>query len=130
MITRQDYVAKNPHALAVAYIETKWRYTMNDIPVVHSAPEFEHRVTADATEAIYTLRVKVLQESCRIVPASWWQHFKRDCFPQWALKRWPVRYHKATLCISYKPDLDRAGPVVQYEEYDERFNPWRRYKEA
>lgn len=26
------------------------------------------------------------------VPSSWWQHFKRDHFPAWALKRWPVKY--------------------------------------
>jgi len=25
------------------------------------------------------------------VPASWWQHFKEQHFPQWALKRWPVK---------------------------------------
>lgn len=25
------------------------------------------------------------------VPASWWQHFKRDCFPAWARNRWPVK---------------------------------------
>lgn len=26
------------------------------------------------------------------VPADWWEHFKERWFPQWALKRWPVRY--------------------------------------
>jgi len=27
-----------------------------------------------------------------VVPLSWWQHFKRDCFPQWMLKIWPVKW--------------------------------------
>lgn len=26
------------------------------------------------------------------VPAGWFQHFKKDHFPTWALKRWPVKY--------------------------------------
>jgi len=25
------------------------------------------------------------------VPASWWQHFKKEWFPLWALNRWPVK---------------------------------------
>lgn len=25
-------------------------------------------------------------------PSSWWQHFKRDCMPEWFKKRWPVKY--------------------------------------
>lgn len=24
-------------------------------------------------------------------PASWWQHFKAECFPEWLRKRYPVR---------------------------------------
>jgi hypothetical protein len=32
---------------------------------------------------VYTVTVNV--------PASWWQHFKRDCLPQWWRNRWPVK---------------------------------------
>ena len=25
-------------------------------------------------------------------PRDWWQHFKEQCFPKWAKRRWPVKY--------------------------------------
>jgi hypothetical protein len=30
------------------------------------------------------------------VPLDWWEHFKERWFPVWALRRWPVRYHRHT----------------------------------
>lgn len=30
-------------------------------------------------------------------PADWWQHFKERWSPEWALRRWPVRYEQRTL---------------------------------
>lgn len=26
------------------------------------------------------------------VPRSWWEHFKRECFPTWLLRRLPIEY--------------------------------------
>lgn len=30
-------------------------------------------------------------------PDGWFQFFKQSYFPQWALKRWPVKFHRDTL---------------------------------
>ena len=30
-------------------------------------------------------------------PANWWHAFKDRWFPEWAKKRWPVRWHKCSL---------------------------------
>lgn len=35
---------------------------------------------------------RVVNEDFFSVPETWWQHFKKDVFPAWALRRWPVRY--------------------------------------
>ena len=26
------------------------------------------------------------------VPKSWWEHFKKDCFPDWLLRTWPAKF--------------------------------------
>lgn len=33
------------------------------------------------------------------IPASWWDHFKRDCFPKWLLKRFPAKTISKTIDI-------------------------------
>lgn len=45
-------------------------------------------------EATFRARALTLDERHWVFkwPASWWQHFKQDCFPEWAKARWPVRY--------------------------------------
>ena len=30
-------------------------------------------------------------------PATWWDHFKESCFPEFAKNRWPVRYKTQTI---------------------------------
>lgn len=62
------------------------------------------------------LMTYVLKHSVEITPTSWWQHFKQDYFPRWALRRWPVRYNKAEVFIKHKPDMDIMGPVVRIHE--------------
>ena len=32
-------------------------------------------------------------------PNSWWDAFKRECFPKWALQRWPARYTDVTVDV-------------------------------
>lgn len=34
--------------------------------------------------------VEIVVDAKAEVPASWWQHLKRDHFPQWYTRRWPV----------------------------------------
>jgi hypothetical protein len=43
------------------------------------------------TEARATARVSVQVTATVEVPASWFQHLKRDHFPAWWVARWPVR---------------------------------------
>jgi hypothetical protein len=67
------------------------------------------------------------------IPASWWQHFKRDSWlgrhrPQWMRRRWPVRFttmRQEVLFERYRtyPDAsialpsERFGAPVIYETY-------------
>jgi len=56
-------------------------------------------------------------------PSSLWQHFKQVAFPQWALKKWPVKLVKKeakhtfrTVALmpefSYKPASTEFGKVI------------------
>jgi hypothetical protein len=60
-------------------------------------------------ELVYQLTAAVATRTVEKTPASWWQHFKQDCFPKWALKRWPVRYVKTEVVVRFDPDkFDRV----------------------
>lgn len=67
------------------------------------------------------------------VPATWWQHFKRDNMPRWFTSRCPVRYEiftkdvtfnvKATYPSSnYALPEDKFGKPVIFEEFHQ--TPW------
>jgi hypothetical protein len=43
------------------------------------------------------LGAEVLDPHVVYSPTSWWQHFKRDCFPQRLRSRFPVRYNRREL---------------------------------
>lgn len=45
------------------------------------------------------------------VPASWWQHFKKERFPAWALKLWPVQ----TTTLSGTAEWEKQERTVTYE---------------
>jgi len=51
------------------------------------------------------------------VPLTWWDHFKEAKFPEWALKKWPVKYRTID-CQALFPDLpfDEKMPhkVIRY----------------
>src|SRR5258708_6053847 len=59
------------------------------------------------------LAEKLAQEQQTVtlnIPASWWQHFKRDSWlgrhrPQWMRKRWPVRFTtmRQTVRLAHRP---------------------------
>lgn len=52
-------------------------------------------------------------------PASWWQHFKRDCMPSWFKRLFPVKYDQKKFDISaiYRSlPVDRYEPIVIVEE--------------
>jgi hypothetical protein len=68
-------------------------------------------------DLVFQLRALVLGERQKTItikgtPRSWWQHFKRDCMPQWFVKRFPVmnlpdRTIEATV---WYPDLQLSVP--------------------
>ena len=52
-------------------------------------------------------------------PADWWQAFKERWFPEWLLKKYPVRYtHKEFLVKATYPDLvvQNHNPVLRLIE--------------
>jgi len=56
-------------------------------------------------------------------PADWWQAFKERWFPDWALKRWPVRWTVYELDVAaVYPDFRPSLP--QYDAF-EIVLPWR-----
>ncbi len=80
------------------------------------------------------LAEKLVQEQQTVtldIPASWWQHFKRDSWlgrhrPQWMRKRWPVRFTTMRQTVRFEryrnyPDAsiplppERFGRPVMYE---------------
>ena len=63
------------------------------------------------------------------VPATWWQHWKRDHAPRWAQRRWPVRYQTFTLTVDLTrwikypwADIpvypDRLGKPIIFDQLD------------
>lgn len=57
------------------------------------------------------------------VPVDWWQHFKQRWYPQWALKRWPVKMFtytpRALFLDETPPDKFTTGRVMYYFESSE-----------
>lgn len=53
---------------------------------------FERLWTYLATETLETVRATARFQ----YPANWWEHFKSQYFPQWALNRWPVQMKSET----------------------------------
>lgn len=40
-------------------------------------------------------------------PKDWWQAFKKQFFPMWALVRWPVQYEEITMeANAYYPEIE------------------------
>lgn len=79
--------------------------------------------------ALWVARLPELGELTVVWPESWWQHFKRDVlgrhlptFCGWALRRWPVRYHReAHLAAHYLPSCELPKDLQEGEFYT-----WRR----
>lgn len=57
-------------------------------------------------------------------PATWWDAFKVDCFPDWAFDRWPPTYMYETFSFTtlypdFKPSLpkEKSPMVTQCSHY-------------
>lgn len=40
------------------------------------------------------------------VPTTWWQHFKQQCFPEYLLRRYPVKTRKIVTILKICPHID------------------------
>lgn len=53
------------------------------------------------------------------VPSTWWQHFKRDCFPLWLLRKFPVHHVSIHVTVSaektYRFQTIAKLPEFRYE---------------
>ena len=45
------------------------------------------------------------------IPANWWQHFKHDKFPAWALRLWPVQVETLVREQPWEQVVDVVEPV-------------------
>lgn len=75
-------------------------------------------------------KVTISREESVAYPADWWQHLKERWFPQWALKRWPVRMQAKTLALSadasclfpeVEPFRGHYKTIVAFDRVDWRF---------
>lgn len=73
-----------------------------EFPLDHGIAEhatFEYMVDYASNSFRIAMRNYMLQgvrgaEIFHNVPATWWDHFKQQHFPRWALSRWPAKYTK------------------------------------
>lgn len=53
---------------------------------------------------------------------SWWQFFKKQYFPRWLLKKFPVKYIKITKRVEV--DVKAVYPRLAYYGSDDRFSKY------
>lgn len=110
-------------------IETyHWRQEIPAYEIINSGYEEREWRSISHESMVRELKTRVLKDSYEEIPASWWQHFKRDCLPAWFVKRWPVKYVTVTLVLCFKPDLrTHELPYVQIDTYrpEIQFHPSR-----
>jgi hypothetical protein len=86
-----------------------------------------------ADQAIMTIRqniwgLEVQRQECKW-PADWWQAFKERWYPEWAKKRWPVRYEQYVITarelypqVSLPPDRYNAVIAIDKHRYWAEFD--------
>ncbi len=78
--------------------------TRFDLGVKCSHVAFETHRDDIMHELMVTMRYHMTGENqepfCYKVPASWWQHFKQDCFPHWLLNQFSAEYITVTVPLS------------------------------
>lgn len=76
--------------------------SQNAVLTVTSWPEFNSLcMKLDS----FVLSQTVTEKSHRLkieVPATWWDHFKRDCFPNWLLRRFPPQVQLHSEKVTFK----------------------------
>src|ERR1700744_2788908 len=105
---------------------------LKKVGVQHLMPAFvaqtaKYEVHAVAETLAYELTAYVLsqhvadlrQEVTIDIPASWWQHFKRDRAPKWFVRRYPVK--TATMRKVFYLDRFRTYPDANYALPQETF---------
>lgn len=102
-----------------------------------STMSFDKVTQIAADEVYFELRgfiygEKVHLETQEVVfyePLSWWQHFKKDCFPKWLLSKFPIKEIKKSMFVRMKqieayPKLEmtldpkQANPRITFMQAD------------
>ena len=50
------------------------------------------------------------------MPASWWDHFKRDCMPEWFIERYPVKMIRSTVRLQGHAIFPEFRPPNGYSQ--------------
>ena len=100
---------------------------LSDREMIHLEPDIiVDRVAYIGAESIrfiwkfFSMRAGVQEFQ---IPASWWQHWKRDHAPNWLKKQWPVKYIKRKADVrwvypSIPPSINGHNPVLIYREME------------
>lgn len=56
------------------------------------------------------------------IPATWWQHFKRDHFPNWLVRRFPVRTIALTATLTCVPKAIYPRAKIKFGEPTYKFH--------
>ena len=97
-----------------AYYRMRAETLLPDVP--HGMTNVLNMANAMRDSLAYDLCLTVLRDTVALTPSSWWQHFKKDCLPKWALRRWPVTYIEREVVVKVDPYLDCQGPVVRIRQ--------------
>jgi hypothetical protein len=95
--------------LKVATMGQVQRHLLEDAQFVARTADvafFEDRFTGNLCLSLRALVLGLRREDRERtvhldVPASWWQHLKRDHTPEWFTRRRPVRYERLTRTITF-----------------------------
>lgn len=56
-------------------------------------------------------RRETVVKSSKLVPATWWDHFKHDCMPAWFTRRWPPK--TTSIATSTTVSVQRFCPHIK-----------------
>jgi len=111
----------------------KFKYALQrhlDEALVHelaNMPELELQMYASviADQIVIAVRGFMLGDELERVsaswPANWWEAVKSRFLPEWAKKRWPIRYERIMLeakALYPKMKLPDKGPVLRFDIHD------------
>lgn len=80
------------HAVKIAVNKWLGGYALDRLKVCAERCEFTDEIVMTLHAFVMTESIKEATEECTFsYPASWWQHFKAQCFPNWLARAFPPR---------------------------------------